>query len=48
MFYKLLARCRDLAPKHKFKFPNPLYSIDATTVSLCLSVFPWSTMECTR
>ena len=45
MFYKLLARCRDLTPKHKFKFPNPLYSIDATTVSLCLSVFPWARIK---
>jgi hypothetical protein len=45
MFYKLLARCRDLTPKHKFKFPNPLYSIDATTISLCLSVFPWSRIK---
>lgn len=45
MFYKLLARCRDLTPKHKFNFPNPLYSIDATTVSLCLSVFPWARIK---
>jgi putative transposase len=45
MFYKLLARCRDFTPKHKFKFPNPLYSIDATTVSLCLSLFPWSRIK---
>lgn len=45
MFYKLLGRCRDLTPKHKFKFPNPLYSIDATTISLCLSVFPWSRIK---
>jgi hypothetical protein len=45
MFYKLLARCRDLTPKHKFKFTNPLYSIDATTVSLCLSLFPWSRIK---
>lgn len=45
MFYKLLARCRNLTPKHKFKFKNPLYSIDATTVSLCLSLFPWSRIK---
>jgi len=45
MFYKLLARCRDLTPKHKFNFPNPLYSIDATTISLCLSVFPWARIK---
>lgn len=45
MFYKLLARCRNLTPKHKFNFPNPLYSIDATTISLCLSVFPWAKIK---
>lgn len=31
-----------MAPKHKFRFKNRLYSMDATTVSLCLSVFPWA------
>lgn len=30
-FYKLLARCRDLTPKHRFKFKNPLHAFDATT-----------------
>jgi hypothetical protein len=45
LFYKLLARCRDLTPKHKFNFKNPLYIIDATTVSLCLSLFPWSKIK---
>jgi len=42
MFYHLLARCRDLTPRHRFRFNNPLYSIDATTIDLCLSVFPWA------
>ena len=41
-FYHLLSRCRDLTPKHRFRFKNPLYSIDATTIDLCLSVFPWA------
>ena len=31
-----------MAPKHKFKFKNPLHSLDATTIDLCLSVFPWA------
>ena len=35
-------QCRPMAPKHKFRFKNRLYSMDATTVSLCLSVFPWA------
>jgi len=42
LFYHLLSRCKDLTPKHKFRFKNPLYSLDATTVDLCLSVFPWA------
>lgn len=41
-FYKLVDRCKDLTPRHKFRFKNPLYSFDATTISLCLSVFPWA------
>ena len=44
-FYKLLARCRDLTPKHRFRFKNPLYSFDATTISLCWSVFPWAKIK---
>lgn len=44
-FYGLLARCKDLTPKHKFRFKNPLHSLDATTISLCLSVFPWSKIK---
>ena len=42
LFYKLVERCQTLTPKHKFKFKNPLYSWDATLISLCLSLFPWS------
>lgn len=44
-FYKLVDRCADLTPKHKFRFRNPLYSFDATTISLCLSVFPWAKIK---
>lgn len=42
LFYKMLKRCQDLTPKHKFKFKNPLYSIDATIIDLCLSMFSWA------
>lgn len=42
LFYKLSERCQTLTPKHKFKFKNPLYTWDATLISLCLSLFPWS------
>jgi len=47
-FYKLLDRCRDLTPKHRFRFKNPLYSIDATTIDLCLSMFQWAKFRTTK
>ena len=42
LFGKLLSRCQGLAPKHGFRFKNKLYSLDASTIDLCLSVFPWA------
>lgn len=42
MFYEVLRRAQEFAPKHKFKFNNPLYSIDSTTISLCLNMFEWA------
>lgn len=42
LFETVFVRCRDLAPKHKFRFKNPLKSFDATTISLCLKMFPWA------
>ena len=41
-FYHLLEQCKDYAPKHKFRFKNPLYTLDATVIDLCLSMFPWA------
>ena len=42
LFAKLLARCQGRAPRHGFRFKNKLYSLDASTIDLCLSVFPWA------
>ncbi|MFA4982081.1 MAG: IS4 family transposase [Candidatus Omnitrophota bacterium] len=42
VFFDMLSKCQDIAPKHKFCFKNPLYSIDATTVDLCLSLYDWA------
>jgi putative transposase len=42
LFDKLLERCQSLAPKHRFKFNNPLRIWDATVIDLCLSMFPWA------
>jgi len=42
LFYRILGRCKDITPKHKFRFNNPLYTLDATVVELCLSLYPWA------
>lgn len=48
LFGKLLSRCQSIAPKHNFRFKNPLYSLDASTIDLCLSVFPWADFRATK
>ncbi len=48
LFYEVLSRCKDLTPKHKFRFKNPLYSFDASTIDLCLSAFPWAKFRSTK
>ena len=42
VFYDFLIKCQNLAPGHRFRFKNPLYTMDSTLVKLCLSVFPWA------
>ncbi len=42
IFYRMLSKCQPLAPKHKFRFKNPLYSIDSTVIDLCLSMYDWA------
>jgi hypothetical protein len=42
LFITLYTRCRAVAPGHGFRFKNPLFSLDSTTISLCLSLFPWA------
>jgi hypothetical protein len=48
LFGKLLHRCQGMAPGHTFRFNNPLYSLDGSTIDLCLSVFPWADFRCTK
>ncbi len=48
LFGKLLSRCQAIAPGHDFQFSNPLYSLDASTIDLCLSVFPWADFKTTK
>ncbi len=42
LFYKLLERCKDITPHHRFQFKNPLFSMDSTLVFVCLSLYPWA------
>jgi hypothetical protein len=42
LFLTLYTRCQAVAPGHGFRFKNPLFSLDSTTISLCLSLFPWA------
>lgn len=48
VFYKLLHRCHQFAPRHKFKFKGKLYLLDATVVAPCLSVFPWAKVRAAK
>jgi len=48
VFHRLLHRCQHYAPRHTFKFKGKLYLLDATTVDLCLSLFPWATFRKTK
>ena len=48
LFGRLLARCQRLAPRHGFRFRNKLYAVDASTIDLCLSVFPWASFRRTK
>jgi len=45
LFGVLLRRCQYLSPKHKFRFKNELYSMDASTIDVCLSLFPWASFR---
>jgi len=42
LFHAMVRKTSTQAPGHRFRFSNPLYSIDATTIDVCLSVFDWA------
>ena len=48
IFHKLLQLCRQFAPRHRFKFNDKLYFLNATVIDLCLSVFPWAAFRKTK
>lgn len=45
---QLLSRCQVMTPGHNFRFKNLLYSLDSSTIDLCLSVFPWANSRTER
>lgn len=48
LFQTLLGRCMSQPRQHKFRFHNPLYALDSTTIDLCLSMFPWAKFRSTK
>ncbi|PYU11822.1 MAG: IS4 family transposase [Acidobacteria bacterium] len=55
VFDRLLEQCRALAAsqvgtkkKRKFRFKNPLLSLDATVIDLCASMFDWAKFRLTK
>ena len=46
LFYQTLSFFRNAGMlgggKHKFRFKNKLLTLDSTTISLCLNLFPWA------
>jgi len=48
LFAQMYDLCAMKAPKHKFSFKSKLFSLDATTIKLCLSLFPWASFRQTK
>jgi hypothetical protein len=43
VFHRVLSTIRgDLGEKHRFRFKNPLLSLDSTLIELCIEVFDWA------
>ncbi|MDR2410139.1 MAG: IS4 family transposase [Bacteroidales bacterium] len=42
LFETTLEKAQQHSTSHGFRFKNPLYSVDATTIDLCLKLFPWA------
>jgi len=49
VFYTLLDKCKALAyGKKRFRFKNKLFSLDATVIELCASLFNWAKYRQTK
>lgn len=42
LFYRLLGKFNTASCAHRFRFKNPLYSLDASLIDLSLALFPWA------
>jgi len=48
LFGKIYQCCQLVSPKHKFKFKNKLFSLDASVIDLSLGAFPWARFRRTK
>lgn len=50
VFYQLLEQATVLAnqQKRRFRFKNPLFSVDSSTIDLCLSLYDWAKFRRTK
>lgn len=46
LFNRLLTRFQGRPVSHKFRFKNPLFSLDASLIDLSMKLFPWA--DCNR
>jgi hypothetical protein len=45
LFYEMVARFKDVTADRALPFTNQIYSLDSTTISLCLSLCDWATFR---
>lgn len=49
LFFQVLSICKPLAKgRKKFRFKNPLFSLDASIIDLCATMFEWATYRKTK
>jgi hypothetical protein len=49
VFLNLFHHCqRQLLPRRRFRFKNPLLSLDSSTIDLCLSMYDWALYKRTK
>jgi hypothetical protein len=50
VFFSLLVKCQDMAKlqRRKFRFKNKIYSMDATVIDLCATLFDWASFRQTK